>query len=208
MNGGSVRPTVAAHHPHAPTSICSTAVTYDANGNTLSYDPDGSAGPIQPRTITYDRENCPISVTQNGNTASFDYGPDSERTGKSFLGQTRYFLGADAEVAFDAATPQRLLTSYLHPDVKREGTAADFLLKDHLASNRLLIRMGGATTKADYAPYGQPLTTNGSSVLTGKAYINERFDPETGLIYLPQDHECRWSHFSLPPGLVSWNQVS
>ncbi|WP_421694498.1 hypothetical protein [Aestuariivirga sp.] len=70
-----------------------------------------------------------------------DYGPDSERTAKSFLGQTRYFLGADADVAFDAATPQGLLTSYLYPDVKREGIATDFLLKDHLASNRLSIRM-------------------------------------------------------------------
>ncbi|WP_421694489.1 hypothetical protein [Aestuariivirga sp.] len=51
----------AGAHPHAPTSICGTAVTYDANGNTLSYDPDGSAGAIQPRTITYDGENRPIS---------------------------------------------------------------------------------------------------------------------------------------------------
>jgi RHS repeat-associated protein len=29
-----------------------------------------------------------------------------------------------------------------------------------------------------------PLTSNGSSALNGKAYINERFDPETGLQYL------------------------
>ncbi|WP_421694490.1 hypothetical protein [Aestuariivirga sp.] len=61
--------------------------------------------------------------------------------------------------------------------MKREGTATDFLLKDHLASNRLSIRMGGATTKADYAPYGQPLTTNGSSILTGKACFLVSEDP-------------------------------
>jgi hypothetical protein len=40
QGAGSVR-------PHAPTSICGTAIRYDANGNTTSYDPDG-AGVIQP----------------------------------------------------------------------------------------------------------------------------------------------------------------
>jgi YD repeat-containing protein len=38
--------------PHAPTSICGTAVTYDANGDTLIYDVDG-AGATQPRAFTY-----------------------------------------------------------------------------------------------------------------------------------------------------------
>ena len=34
---------VASGHPHAPNTICGTPVTYDANGNTLSYDVDGPA---------------------------------------------------------------------------------------------------------------------------------------------------------------------
>jgi RHS repeat-associated protein len=38
--------------------------------------------------------------------------------------------------------------------------------------------------RADYGPFGQPLTSNGSVPLQGKGYINERFDPETGLQYL------------------------
>jgi RHS repeat-associated protein len=41
----------------------------------------------------------------------------------------------------------------------------------------------------DYGPYGRPLSSNGATLpATGqpqtKAYINERFDPETGLQYL------------------------
>jgi RHS repeat-associated protein len=73
--------------------------------------------------------------------------------------------------------------------VKREGLATDFLLKDHLASNRLALRFGGATTRFDYGPYGLPLASNGATLAaTGqpqtKGYINQRFDPETGLQYL------------------------
>lgn len=58
------------------------------------------------------------------------------------------------------------------------------MVKDHLASNRLVLRVGSGVTRADYGPFGQPLISNGSVALQGKGYINERFDPETGLQYL------------------------
>ena len=173
----------AGGRPHAPASICGAPVTYDANGNTLSYDPDGT-GPLDRRDIAYDGENRPIAVTTNGNTARFDYGPDGARTGKSFLNRQFFYLGADAEVVVDSANTAGLLTAYLHADVRREGRATDIMVKDHLASNRLVLRVGSGTTRADYGPFGQPLTSNGSVALQGKGYINERFDPETGLQYL------------------------
>jgi RHS repeat-associated protein len=85
----------------------------------------------------------------------------------------------------DLASPQGLLSTTLHADVRREGLATDYLLKDHLASNRLTLRHGPASIQRhDYGPFGQPLTSNGSTLATGKGYINERFDPETGLQYL------------------------
>ncbi len=173
----------AGGRPHAPAAICGAPVTYDANGNTLSYDPDGP-GPLSRKDIAYDGENRPVAVTTNGNTARFDYGPDGARVGKSFLNRQHFYLGADAEIAVGSANTAGLLTSYLHADIRREGRATDIMVKDHLASNRLVLRVGSGTTRADYGPFGQPLTSNGSVALQGKAYINERFDPETGLQYL------------------------
>ena len=170
-------------HPHAPVSICGSAVSYDANGNMLSYDVDGS-GPQLPRSIAYDGENRPVSVTRNGNVARFDYGPDGERAAKTYLRNTTLYAGAEAELLVNPTYPDGIATSWLHPDVKREGRATDLLLKDHLASNRLVLRVGGATRRANYGPFGQPLTSNGSVTIQGKGYINERFDPETGLQYL------------------------
>ncbi len=69
---------------------------------------------------------------------------------------------------------------------KSAGAVTSWGIKDHLASNRLMTFMSGgpATSRHDYGPFGQPLTSNGSTVLNGKAYINERFDAETGLQYL------------------------
>ena len=162
---------------------CGTPVTYDANGNTLTYDPDGP-GPLPARTIAYDGENRPVSVTASGNAATFDYGPDGERAAKIFVGAKHFYLGADAEVLFGQASTTGVITSTLHPDVRREGQATDVMVKDHLASNRLVLRVGAGTIRADYGPFGQPLTSNGSVPLQGKAFLNERYDPETGLEYL------------------------
>jgi len=171
--------------PHAPNSICGTAVTYDANGNTLSYDADG-AGPLFSRSFAYDGENRPLTILQNGNAASFAYGADGERTSKAYGSALTHYLGNDAELLVDAANPSGLLTSHLHPDVKREGSITSWAHKDHLSSNRLATFMAGGqpTSRHDHGPYGQPLTSNGSTVLNGKSYINERYDAETGLQYL------------------------
>jgi RHS repeat-associated protein len=58
-------------------------------------------------------------------------------------------------------------------------------LKYYLGSIRVTTRYAPLTTNfSNYGPYGNPLTTNGSTILNGKAYIDERFDPETGLQYL------------------------
>jgi hypothetical protein len=79
--GGAALSYGAGGRPHAPAAICGTPVTYHANGNTLSYGPDGP-GPIAPRTITYGGENRPVSVA--------DFG---ERVGKSFPAMCCVYLG-------------------------------------------------------------------------------------------------------------------
>jgi RHS repeat-associated protein len=120
---------------------------------------------------------------------------DGERVMKRFgtldNNSTHYYLGGEAELLFrtNIAGDQGVLTSYIHPDVKREGANVDFLLKDHLASNRMALRFGGAVTRMDYGPYGQPLASAGATLPQigqpqAKGYINEKYDPETGLQYL------------------------
>jgi RHS repeat-associated protein len=168
-----IYPTAGSARPHAPTSICAAPVSYDANGNTLSYDVDG-AGPIFPRSLIYDGENRPLAIAINTTSTHFAYGADGERTAKLSSTDVIRYLGQDTEISLAE------MTSYLHPDVKREGTFTDFLVKDHLSSNRLSLRFGGTTALPAYGPYGYPKIKS----LRAKAYINERFDPETGLQYL------------------------
>jgi RHS repeat-associated protein len=174
----------ASVRPHAPLSICGGNVAYDANGNTISYDSDG-AGLKGPRTFIYDLENRPLAITRDGVTTLFAYGPDGERVSKVTGGTTTYYLGGEADITFNSVTPSGLLSSQIHADIRREGTQTLYLIKDHLASNRLTIPQSAAALQSHaYGPYGNPRITNAATVPTGRGYINERFDAETGLQYL------------------------
>jgi RHS repeat-associated protein len=99
---------------------------------------------------------------------------------------TTWYLGNDAEITIDSANPSGLLTSYLHPDVKRAGALTSYLVKDHLASNRLTATHGqGTPQRLDHGPFGKPLISGTSTTpINGKAWINERYDAETRLQYL------------------------
>ncbi len=172
--------------PHAPSSICSVAPTYDANGNTLTYDPDG-AGPGQPRSFTYDAENRPVSITSQGSTSTFQYGPDGERSRKTNGSATSWYLGGDHELLVDPANPAGLWSANIHGDVRRVGAFTSFQSHDGLGSIRVSFAPVGqavANQSHDYAPFGLPITALGLTVPQGKGYIDERFDPETGLQYL------------------------
>ncbi|TIQ16767.1 MAG: RHS repeat-associated core domain-containing protein, partial [Mesorhizobium sp.] len=71
---------------------------------------------------------------------------------------------------------------YPHADVKVTGATKAFLHRDHLASVRLVTDAAGAIAEAtNCASYGERLNTG---FQTQKGYIGERFDPETGLLYL------------------------
>ncbi len=172
--------------PHAPTSICGTPVTYDANGNTLTYDPDG-AGPGQVRSFSYDAENRPVSITSQGSNSTFQYGPDGERSRKTNGSATSWYLGGDHELLVDPANPSGLWSTNIHGDVKRVGAFTSFQSHDGLGSIRVSFAPVGqavANQSHDYAPFGLPITALGLTVPQGKGYIDERYDPETGLQYL------------------------
>ncbi|WP_217568752.1 RHS repeat-associated core domain-containing protein [Mesorhizobium sp. GbtcB19] len=165
-------PAATAPRPHAPTSVGAKTLAYDANGNLIS---DGS------RTLTWDEANRLKTVTLASNTVNLTYGPDGARAKKASTFATTLY--PDASVEIDPATPgAEIYTRYPHPDIKVVGATKYFLHRDHLASVRMVTDSSGAITEAtNYATYGERLNTG---FQTQKSYIGERFDPETGLLYL------------------------
>ncbi|MDA4848350.1 RHS repeat-associated core domain-containing protein, partial [Hoeflea poritis] len=73
-------------------------------------------------------------------------------------------------------------TRYPHMDIKLVGTSPQYIHRDHLSSVRFVTdATGNLVEQTAYASYGEP--TN-AAMSTQKGYINERHDPETGLMYL------------------------
>jgi RHS repeat-associated protein len=171
-----------AVRPHAPTAICTAPVTYDANGNTQSYDPDNT-GSIARVSFTYDGENRPITVARTGgSTMTMEYGPAGERTAKRVTGLTTHYFGGD-ELLVNGTVTQ--LTSVIGSSVRREGSVTETVFADVLGSARAVQRFGQAQVAYhDYGPYGRPLSDASSTITDGRAYINENYDVETGLQYL------------------------
>ncbi|EUB98023.1 RHS repeat-associated core domain containing protein-containing protein, partial [Rhizobium sp. CF080] len=170
-------PAGAAIRPHAATQIGTKPIGYDANGNMVS---DGT------RTLVWDRSNQLASVTQGGSAVTFSYGADGSRVMKNWAFGKTLYAGADIEI--DRTTPgAEVYTYYPHPDIKVVATAAGvtskyFLHRDHLSSVRLVTdAAGNVAEQTSYAAYGE--TTN-PAMQTKKGYIGERFDVETGLMYL------------------------
>lgn len=170
--GTYVYPAASAARPHAPTSVGVKTLAYDANGNMTSDDT---------RTLVWDEANRLKTVTLAANTVSLFYGPDGARAKKSSSFATTLY--PDASVEIDPATPgAEIYTRYPHPDIKVTGTTKAFLHRDHLASVRMVTDASGNIAEAtNYATYGERLNTG---FQTQKGYIGERFDPETGLLYL------------------------
>ncbi len=167
-----------AFQPHAVSTAGSWSFSYDLNGNQTARLVAGVAD----RTIGYDNDNRPSTVTLGGATVTYLYGPDGERVKKQTASGTTLYIGADTEI--DQAGGH---TNYFSPDVKWVNGAINWLHRDHLTSVRRITDASGALTRASvYQPYGVQVETVLAplSPAEPKGWIGERTDPETGLTYL------------------------
>jgi len=167
----------SAVRPHAVSTAGSWSFSYDLNGNQLSRATSGATD----RTLGYDADNRPVSVTLDGTTTAYLYGPDGELLKKLTPSGTTLYLG-DSE-----RDPAGSWTDYVTADVKRAAGALNWLHRDHLSSVRRITDATGALTRSSvYQPYGKQTETVVAplSPAEPKGWIGERTDPETGLTYL------------------------
>ncbi|MDX6748728.1 hypothetical protein SH611_02795, partial [Geminicoccaceae bacterium 1502E] len=144
--GAYTYPAATAPRPHTPTDVGGQALDYDANGNMTA-----GLG----RSIVYDHENRPVSVTKGGVTVAYAYGPDGARIEKTKGSETTLWLGAELEIL-----PSGTTIKHVHADVRvvgrlGAGGVKEWLHRDHLASVRLITDEAGVRVqRSHYLPYG------------------------------------------------------
>ena len=174
--GAYLYPAKNAAHPHSPHSVGNDTFTYDLNGNM-------TAG-LYGKTMAYDGENRPVSVSLSGATTAFVYGPDGARQSKATTYDTTLFSGA-IEVR-NYGTANEIVAFYPHEDFRVVDGVKSYLHRDHLASVRFVTQdTGQAARLTSFTPFGVPTETNYAPTATDtEGFIGERYDAETGLQYL------------------------
>jgi RHS repeat-associated protein len=170
-------PAGTAARPHAISTLNGVTFGYDANGNVLT---DGA------RTMTWDEANRLSTVLKGNVTSTIVYGADGARVKKYTPTTKTLYPDAGTEITQIAGGWDYV--RYPHPDIKVSISTVtglrtpQFLHRDHLASVRIVTGSTGAVVEQTrYAAYGE--ATN-QAMLTQKNYIGERYDAETGLLYL------------------------
>jgi RHS repeat-associated protein len=167
-------------HPHAPTQVGTDVFAYDLNGNMTV----GLYGKV----MGYDGENRPLSVLYAGNLTSYVYAATGtclfkvEKTGTGAETETLY-LGPVEIRAPGTASEEVLL--YPLPNVRIEGGAESYLHADQLGSVRVITdETGAGEAQRLYAPFGQISFETATLPDETHAFIGERLDRDSGLMYL------------------------
>jgi RHS repeat-associated protein len=141
-----------------------------------------------------------VSITSQGTTSTFTYGPDGERVTKLNGSSTAWYLGSDVELQVAPAAPVQApiqcprhsarLPSAIHQKIwsrpwPKASSQATTKCQNSCLSRKISSKLSATWRACSHsARAGKPLTTLGLTLATPKGYINERFDPETGLQYL------------------------
>lgn len=172
---------------HAPAEIDQagtiTALTYDANGNMLT----GLGG----KTMTYDGENRPLSVTLGGSETQYEYGAAGSRlkkienAGTANETVTAYFGPVEIR-NFGEGTSEEVF-AYPHTNVRLTNGAANYLHRDQLASVKHITNATGfSAAQNSYKPFGEVTVVNTDPAVKDETigYIGERLDGDAGLHFL------------------------
>jgi RHS repeat-associated protein len=134
------------------------------------------------QNITWDAENRPVSISQNGTTAYFIYDGDGNRVKKTEGGQTVLYVNKYYEV--NLTTNNNTSYYYLATTLiaQKKGDVLTYVHADHLSGASLMSDVSGNSLGTiKYEPFGSTRSITGA-IPTDKLFTGQRLDG-TGLYY-------------------------
>jgi RHS repeat-associated protein len=174
--------------PSGPGSIRPHAVT-TAGANTYGYDNNGNMTSGAGRTLTYDFENRPTSITSGGVTTTMTYDGDGGRVKKSTPTETVRYVGKLYECLTTGGPPS--CQKYIFAGSQRLAVkqvtsgAVDYYHQDHLGSSSVIT--DGATGVVEenlaYYPFGATRVDTHTPADVPFKYTGQELDSSTGLYF-------------------------
>jgi RHS repeat-associated protein len=133
------------------------------------------------RTIDYDYDNMPRSITYNNSTTSFVYDGNGARVKKDGYGGTTVYIGK----LYDCI--QGACNKYIYANGTRIASKSSgdifYYHHDHLGSSRVITGdIGENLEQVYYDPFGDAVSDTGAVSVTHK-YTSQELDRESGLYY-------------------------
>ncbi len=166
--------------PHAVTSTSDgKTYTYDCNGNLLA---DGE------RTVTWDADNKPVSITRAGvGATTFAYSGEGARVKKEGAGKAIRYVGDYEDHVTDGVQVRHIFLGPLRVATRVTGginAGTYYTHGDHLGSLNVLTNSSGTEVqRLTYLPFGETHTNAGSVDFYQYRFTDQEQDPETGLYF-------------------------
>ena len=158
------------NHVHAVKQAGPTTYNYDNNGNMTSGDG---------RTITWNYDNMPSSITMGG-TTSFVYDYQKQRV-KKIGSSTTIYIGTLYEITGGSYT--KYIFAGKKRIVNKTVSATNYYHTDHLGSSNVITNASGTLVEEIYYfPFGGIRLDTGSVDVKHK-YTGQELDEETDLYY-------------------------
>ena len=132
------------------------------------------------RTLAWNADNMPVSVSRGGVTTSLTYDGMGQRAKKQVgAASPTYYIGAEYEVIAGVGT-KYIFAGNLRI-AKVSATGVYYFHKDHLGSSTVMTGDTGAEVESsEYRPYGSFRSQTGTEVSDYK-FTDQEWDAESGL---------------------------
>jgi RHS repeat-associated protein len=164
------------------------AVTGTTDGKTYAYDCNGNMVSDGERTLAWDADNKPVSISRVGvGTTEFGYSGDGARVKKVGPSRTIRYVGGFEDHVTDSVQVKHISAGSLPVATRVVGginPGIYFLHGDHLGSLNVLTNSQGAEVqRLSYQPFGETHSNTGSVDFYQHRYTGQEQDPETGLYF-------------------------
>ena len=165
-------------NPHGATTIASSSLSYDDNGNVTAYDG---------MSLAWTYRNELASTTIGTSTVSYGYDHTGSRVFKQGSVTTKY-PSRLYELASSTPTKHVYAGEMLVATISGTGTSTastTYAHADHLGSTRVTTDADGQTVQElNYTSFGEVTEDTLSGSGEHRQYIGEAYDPESELSYL------------------------
>jgi RHS repeat-associated protein len=189
-----------------PYAIRNSGYTYDNNGNM-------TAMPTNSRTLVWNTENQPVSITSSGTTETYTYDADGARIKKvRGTATTTYYIGGLAEEDVPTGRGSNVTRSMYtfngqviaQRTVTSGGFGSDtlvYLHSDHLGSvGASTTSAGGSLSSQEYDPWGKVRT--GGVTQSKYNYTGQKLDDTGLLFYNARYYDPLVGRFTSPDSIV------